>query len=486
LTLVEDPPGSGMLTAYGEGVQNPATSGTNWSDPDYWRFTALAGDVVSIAVATPTSDVDPYLELRNSADGVLASDNDSGAGTDAFLSHYTIASSGSYFVRVGKNASSTTAGAYQLRVDVARGIGLESDAQYANDSVGGADLLRLSPGAPSQIVGAVSGTIMAAEGANSDEDYFSLGRLDPGNTVQLTAALPSLSTLDGRVRVVSSQGLDVADSDGDAADGSFSGTIAASDDYYAVVEANSGAGPLAQYLLTIDITDAVAPQVASVAGLPAEGATSSEVISSLSLTFSERLDPATVLAAGAFDLREAGPDGAFGTGDDVVVNLAFQSNFSEFSTTLSFFLQAGPLGSGDYRFTVANSVRDRAGNRIDGDGDGSGGDPFLRNFTLDLPAAFVLEGPDNNTIGNATPLPLAEDPAASGYYTAFGLGSQDPALDQDYWSDPDYWSFSAQAGTWCVSPSTRPTAASIRMSNSATHPTPMCNRTTMADRTTTR
>ena len=39
--------------------------------------------------------------------------------------------------------------------------------------------------------------------------------------------------------------------------------VTASDDYYAVVEANSGAGPLAQYLLHIDISDAAPSHIAA-------------------------------------------------------------------------------------------------------------------------------------------------------------------------------------------------------------------------------
>ncbi|MEQ9407652.1 MAG: pre-peptidase C-terminal domain-containing protein, partial [Fuerstiella sp.] len=447
LTLIDDPAGSGMLTAFGTGAQDPAASGNTWSDPDYFSFTALAGDVVSVAVATPASDVDSYVELRNSADGVLASDNNSGADTDAFISHYTISTSGDYLVRIGKNSSSTITGDYQLRVDIARGINHESDAQYANDSIGGADLITFPNSTPGHALADVSGTIMATEGGtNTDEDFYSLGILDSGNIVNLSTQLPALSTLTGKVRVVDSSGTDVADDDGNPNDAGFSGDITVTDQYYAVVEATSGAGPLANYLLQIDIEDTVAPQVTSLTGLPDEGITSSEVISSLSLDFSERMDPSTVLAPGAFDLREKGPDNQFDTADDVIVDLVSQSNFTEFSTQMDFFLQSGPLANGDYRFTVSNTVTDRAINQLDGDGDGSGGDSFVRTFTLALPAAFVLEGPDNNVIGNATPLSLTEDPELSGYFTAFGLGSQDPANYADWWSDPDYWRFDAQAG----------------------------------------
>ena len=105
-------------------------------------------DVVAVIVATPTSSVDPYVELRNSADGVLVSDNNSGADGDAFISTFTISSSGTYVVRVGKESASTVAGDYQLRIDVARGINIETDAQYANDSIAGADLIHLGQGAP--------------------------------------------------------------------------------------------------------------------------------------------------------------------------------------------------------------------------------------------------------------------------------------------------------------------------------------------------
>ncbi len=443
LTLVEDPTSSGMLTAFGEGSIGSAAAYDYWSDPDYWRFPALAGDVVSIAVATPGSDVDSYVQLRNSADGVLATNDNSGADTDAFISHFSIQSSGNYFVRVGKGYSSTVTGAYQLRVDVARDINHESDENYANDSIGGADLPNLSKGATTEVVGKVSGTIMAAEGTNTDEDYYSLGTLDQDNVVNLELLLPALSTLNGKVHVVDSGGTNLPDSDGNPNDSSFTGTVATNDEYYAVVEANSGSGPLAQYLLDISVDDNVSPTVTNVVGLPAEAETSSEVISSLSVTFSERMDPATVLATGAFDLREKGADGVFDTDDDIEVNLVAESGFDEFTRTIGLFLQEGPLSSGDYRFTIANTVEDRAGNQLDGDGNGIGGDAFVRTFTLDLPATFVLEGPNNDEISGATLLLLTEDPAGSGLWLGFGLGSQDPG---GYRADPDYWSFTAEAG----------------------------------------
>jgi hypothetical protein len=74
LDFVEDPFPGGYFNARGLGAIDPAVSGDRWSDPDYWRFEASAGDRVAVAVDTPDSDVDPYVELRSGADDVLATD----------------------------------------------------------------------------------------------------------------------------------------------------------------------------------------------------------------------------------------------------------------------------------------------------------------------------------------------------------------------------------------------------------------------------
>lgn len=144
LTLGNDPSGSGLWGACATGEVSPAVSGDIWSDPDYWRFDALAGDRVAVRIDTPASDLDPYVELRNAADGVLASDNNGGPVNDALVSRYQIQTSGSYFVRVGKSSSSSVAGVYELHLQIGRGIELESDAGYANDSIGSADPLTLA------------------------------------------------------------------------------------------------------------------------------------------------------------------------------------------------------------------------------------------------------------------------------------------------------------------------------------------------------
>ena len=50
LVLTEDPLGSGLFVGRGLGSQYPVSNYDYWSDTDYWRFEALAGDKVAIAV----------------------------------------------------------------------------------------------------------------------------------------------------------------------------------------------------------------------------------------------------------------------------------------------------------------------------------------------------------------------------------------------------------------------------------------------------
>jgi len=136
LALAEDPADSGYWVGRTSQQIDPA------GDVDYWSFEALAGDLVSLSVDTPDSGLDPYLQLRNDADGVIWSDDNSGPDYDAFLGPYEIPTSGTYNARA-QGQSST--GAYELRVDLVRGIEIESDLEYANDSISGADRLARTP-----------------------------------------------------------------------------------------------------------------------------------------------------------------------------------------------------------------------------------------------------------------------------------------------------------------------------------------------------
>jgi len=138
-----------------------------------------------------------------------------------------------------------------------------------------------------------------------------------------------------------------------------------------------------------------------------------------------------------FDLREAGADNLFDTADDQVYLLSV--------TNGEITIEDGPLGEGDYRFTVTPSLTDVVANPLDGNGDGTGDDAFVRNFQVALPAsqqALLFEGRGNRGFSTAVPLTLIEDPLSSGLFhtETFGLGSVDPRFESDFFS------FSAEAG----------------------------------------
>ena len=97
---------------------------------------------------TPASGLDPYLELRDANDSTVASENNGGPDSDDYLSYYSIPADGTYYVRVGDYYYNTTPGSYEVRVELARGIQLESDRNYNNNSFSNADVLTLQQGEP--------------------------------------------------------------------------------------------------------------------------------------------------------------------------------------------------------------------------------------------------------------------------------------------------------------------------------------------------
>jgi hypothetical protein len=230
LQLTEDPAGSGSFVARGFGVIEPEV------DEDWWSFEAYVGDCVSLSVDTPDSDLRPYVYLCDASGSSVASDYGSGPDYDAFISHYTIPRSGTYFARVYRYYYGYTTGDYQLRLDLTRGVQLESDADYSNDDVAGANELILQRGVTDHQVATVGGTIMAPSSSNLDEDVFAVGTLRAGNVVELDVRLPATSTLLPRVSLLDHAGNEAMDEDGYPFDGHFLATMIDDGPYYAHVE----------------------------------------------------------------------------------------------------------------------------------------------------------------------------------------------------------------------------------------------------------
>lgn len=140
------------------------------------------------------------------------------------------------------------------------------------------------------------------------------------------------------------------------------------------------------------------------------------------------LDPYPNDPYNVFDLRAAGADGLFETGDDVVYHVSLSTYAS--GGSLDFAITDGPLQPGYYRFTVSSSFKDLFGNGLSA--------PFVQFFTVTNVSGYVVENRSNDTTATATPLPLVEDPPAVKSVAARGNLSSN--------SDVDYWSFSGTAG----------------------------------------
>jgi hypothetical protein len=177
LNLIPVLPGYFRTAVFGLGSIDPA------GDEDYWSFSAQAGDRVMVyAEAMPGSTLNVYADLFNPGGHPLGGDDNGGPDFSAYISHIQVPTTGTYYARVGAYSGQ---GNYQVRVEVVRGMALEFDAGYGNDTMGGANGLSLVQSGNAQLA-RVAGTVMAPEGANFDEDLYALGLLNAGNVIELT------------------------------------------------------------------------------------------------------------------------------------------------------------------------------------------------------------------------------------------------------------------------------------------------------------
>ena len=136
--------------------------------------------------------------------------------------------------------------------------------------------------------------------------------------------------------------------------------------------------------------------------MPANGSTTDGVFGSITLDFNETLDVISATSAANYQLIAAGPDGLFGTADDVTI--AVTPVYSAATKSVTLVLNSGPLSDGYYRLTVSpsNGLLDSSGNALDGDSNSTPGGAFVSTFTIDrsgdLPpvvANATLTTPDN-------------------------------------------------------------------------------------------
>ncbi|QKS29606.1 MAG: tandem-95 repeat protein [Candidatus Accumulibacter similis] len=112
LSLSDDAGGGGPAVVR---VSGSAASGADW-----WRLDLRQGDIVSIGVETPNSEMDPYVSLRDASGTEIAADDNSGSGNDAAISQQELLLTGTYYVQVRPAGEGTVSGPYELLVERTR------------------------------------------------------------------------------------------------------------------------------------------------------------------------------------------------------------------------------------------------------------------------------------------------------------------------------------------------------------------------------
>ena len=416
-TLPEDLAGAGLRSRFCRGM----VSGVD--DEDHWTFYGQAGHLLSVAVDVPGNPNDSSLlyEVTEPDGDELASliSDFHGYGE---LAPTVLPVSGRYTLRVSRYDSYYDE--YRVRVTtVAPPIGVETED---NDTRNEADVPGYAAG-----VGERSALMLGyAATYDTDGDYYALGSLDTATDVDLHLRLPASSGLSAALHVFDVSGAETASAGPGATNLSF--TAVSNQAYYARVSGTAATRGLdALYLLGLDLADATPPSVRTVS-LPAHGVTNSEVLTAFTITFSEEMAAAGVTNPASHDLRAAGADAAFGTGDDELYALSPEPYSGGVDVT--FNLSDGPLQPEAYRFTIDESVTDAMGNPLPED--------YVLLFHCRNAAGFTVEDRDNGTAALATPLTVIEDPA--GLRTGAGKGRIVAANDEDCFA------FAAVSNEWLV------------------------------------
>jgi hypothetical protein len=418
--LVEDPVGSGIRHGYGRGN----LSGTE--DYDYWSFSGRAGDRLVVAVEVPgnPSNSGFYYRVEQPDGSILTSFYSANNGTGQ-SAPVVLPASGRYVVRVSYNYSYW--GEYRLRVSLAPGPWqLEAED---NNAVGQANQPVFTRDGTNQWAKVLGYIRYADPGDVFALSYAPLGRTEPvfvlpeNSQIRLSLNRPASSGLDPILEILNASGTVVASAPAGTTNLTHTVAGGAAGRYYARVRANTGTdGLLSQYLLSIEETippDVTAPQITGDT-LPPEGSTTTNLWDRFTLNFSEELSQPTVNNAAAYELRNAGPDDTFGTGDDSVYGVVTSPAYAN-GTNASYFISDGPLQPGRYRLTVATSLLDLELNPLAA--------PYVRTFTVANVAGFVLENRANDTAATATSLSLDLTDQSDGSYR---VGTSYPAGSNPY------------------------------------------------------
>ncbi|MEW6157554.1 MAG: FG-GAP-like repeat-containing protein, partial [Verrucomicrobiota bacterium] len=178
------------------------------------------------------------------------------------------------------------------------------------------------------------------------------------------------------------------------------------------------AGLLSQYILSIELADTLPPSLVG-DNLPKEGSSNPVFLDRFSLSFSEDMLATSVNDSASYDLRSAGADGNFDTGDDELYTVV--SNGYSSGLSAGYTIGDGPLQPGNYRFTAKTTLKDRAENPLSS--------AYVRQFSIAGVNGFIGENRNNNTPGTATSISPAPGTSPDG---SFAAGSNFGAANNPY------------------------------------------------------
>jgi len=184
-------------------------------DHDWYQVTLVAGTTYTIQTSSNGLGTDAFLNLRNAAGTVLASDDDSGDNVNSLIT-FTATSTGTYYIDAGTYNNESTGG-YHLFIA----------PQFAGGDVGG------TTGTAASL--AVGGTVNGSIEVNGDHDFYAVN-LVAGQTYIFRTAPTSTATntTDTTLTLRNAAGTQLLTND-DAGEFAFSGvrfTATASGTYY--------------------------------------------------------------------------------------------------------------------------------------------------------------------------------------------------------------------------------------------------------------
>ncbi|TVR54622.1 MAG: hypothetical protein EA425_01565, partial [Puniceicoccaceae bacterium] len=419
-----------------EGVNTVALRGNlaDSNDVDFFSFTGRAGQRVLLGAETPFAGSSSGLNYRIERPDGGNLFNVSAPSNGRVQASALLPVDGRYYVRVDRNWNYF--GEYRALITLVPGEWqVESEG---NDTVAAANTLNLS------FDGVVQrGRMFGYIRTSGDRDVFRLGNLSGDTEILLEQTHPDRSSLEGVLEILDSDGTVVASAPAGFLSLEFTVPAESPGAYFASIR-GAPHGLFEQYLLTAELQDRTPPFITSTT-LPAEGSTITHLLDQFQLGFSEDLTREPVNAPASYELRNAGPDGVFGTSDDLVYAIQTVSNYTG-GLTANYRIVNAPIQPGLYRLTVFPVLSDLSGNLMAA--------PFVREFTVAPVPGFTLEQEPNNSIATATPVVLTE--TQPGLVSGGGRGRLDGA------PDVDFWRFEAQAGdTFILS------AESIESSSSA-------------------